>query len=320
VLSIDAATGEKRFERQFWATGRTLHHPMTAVATNTPVSDGQSVYAFYTSNDLICLDLDGNLQWFRGLTHDYPTAANDAGMASSPLVIGDVVIVQIECQGESFAAGLDKRTGEDRWRIERDRAPNWSSPVVMREADGREVLLLQSAAKLSAHDPATGDELWTLTNSNDGIASSVVFGDRIYLPTAGAGLRALRLIDSSKPETVWTQNKLNFGAGSPALYDGQLYTINRAGVLNCGRADSGEIIWQLRVKGAFWSTPLVASGHLYAASEQGDVVVVRLDDKKGEIVATNVMGESLMASPAAADDALYYRGAKHLWKVKSKLQ
>ena len=304
VLSFDAATGEKRFERQFWATGRTLHHPMTAVAANTPVSDGENIYAFYASNDLVCLDLDGNLQWFRGLTHDYPAAANDAGMSSSPVVAGDVAIVQIECQGESFAAGLDKRTGVDRWRIQRDRAPNWSSPVVMRDPSGREVLLLQSAAKLSAHDPATGRELWSLTSTNDGIASCVAFGDRIYLPTAGAGLRALRLAGSAAPEVVWTQNKLNFGAGSPALHDGKLYTINRAGVLNCGRASDGEVLWQLRLKGAYWSTPLVAGGHLYAASQEGDVVVVRLDDKKGEIVATNSMGESLMASPAAADNAI----------------
>jgi outer membrane protein assembly factor BamB len=126
------------------------------------------------------------------------------------------------------------------------------------------------------------------------------------------------LVKSAELEVVWTQNKLNFGAGSPAMHDGKLYTINRAGVLNCGRAGDGEVLWQLRVKGAFWSTPLVAASHLYAASQEGDVVVVRLDDMKGEIVATNSMGESLMASPAAADNALFYRGAKHLWKVKSK--
>jgi outer membrane protein assembly factor BamB len=140
----------------------------------------------------------------------------------------------------------------------------------------------------------------------------------IYLPTAGAGLRALRLADAGKPEVAWTQNKLNFGAGSPALFDDKVYTINRAGVLNCGRTSDGEVLWQLRLTGAFWSTPLVAAGHLFAASQEGDVMVVQLDHKKGEIVATNAMGESLMASPAAADNALYYRGAKHLWKVKSK--
>jgi outer membrane protein assembly factor BamB len=318
VLAFDAASGREKWERQFWATGRTLHHPMSAVAANTPVSDGERVYAFYSSNDLVCLDLDGNLQWFRGLSYDYPAAANDAGMASSPLVCGDTVIVQIECQGESFAAGLDKLTGEDRWRIKRDRMPNWSSPVVMRAPDGSEFVLLQSAQKLSAHGPASGVELWTYPNKNDGIASSVVDGQVIYLPTAGAGLRAVRITDSAEPEVLWTQNKLNFGAGSPALSDGRVYTINRAGVLNCGRAGDGEILWPLRLKGAFWSTPLVAGDHLYAASQEGDVVVVKLRGDKGEIVATNAMGESLMASPAAADGALYYRGAKHLFKVAHK--
>jgi outer membrane protein assembly factor BamB len=319
VLLFDAANGEERWARQFWATGRTLHHPMTAVATNTPASDGQRVYAFFSSNDLVCLDLDGNLQWFRGLAYDYPAAGNDAGMSSSPAISGDTVIVQIESQGESFAAGLDKHTGEDRWRIKRAPMPNWSSPVITRDANGREIVLLQSAEKLSAHDPATGDELWSHDSTNDGITSSVAAGEMVYLPTMGAGLRALQPgAGSTKPRVVWTQNKLNFGAASPVVYDGKIYTINRAGVLNCGRASDGDVLWQLRLKGAFWATPLLAGGHLYAANQDGEVQVVRLDEKKGEIVGTNVMGEPLLASPAVADGALYYRGDKHLWKIEAK--
>jgi outer membrane protein assembly factor BamB len=188
----------------------------------------------------------------------------------------------------------------------------------MHDANGRDILLLQSAEKLSAHDPATGKELWLYASKNDGITSCVVDGEIVYLPTAGAGLRALRVRDSAKPEIVWTQTKLNFGAASPVLYEGLIYTINRAGVLNCGRASDGEVLWQLRLKGAFWSTPLAAAGHLYAANQEGEILVVRLDGKKGEVVATNAMGESLMASPAVTDGALYYRGAKHLWKVLSK--
>jgi outer membrane protein assembly factor BamB len=319
VLCFDAKSGEQRWERQFWATGRTLHHPMTAVATNTPVSDGQRVYAFYSSNDMVCLDLDGNLQWFRGLAYDYPAAGNDAGMSSSPAISGDTVIVQIESQGESFAAGLDKHMGEDRWRIKRAPLPNWSSPVVTRDANGHEIVLLQSAEKLSGHDPASGDELWSHDSTNDGITSSVAAGEMVYLPTMGTGLRALQLAGAStKPRVVWTQNKLNFGAASPVVHDGKIYTINRAGVLNCGRASDGGVDWQLRLKGAFWATPLLAGGHLYAANQDGEVQVVRLDDKKGEIVGTVVMGEPLLASPAVADGALYYRGDKHLWKIGPK--
>ncbi len=316
VLAFDAASGEKRWERRFWATGRTLHHPMTAVATNTPASDGERIYAFYSSNDLVCFDLDGNLQWFRGLAHDYPAAGNDAGMASSPVVSGDTVIVQIESQGESFASGLDKHTGEDRWRIKRKPLPTWSSPVTMQDAKGREIVLLQSADRLTAHEPATGNELWSYASNTDGITSSVVARNAIYLPTAGAGIRALELsAEAQTPRVLWTQNKLNFGSASPVLFGDKIYTINRAGVLNCGRASNGEVLWQLRLKGAFWSTPIAASGRLYAANDAGEVQVVRLDDKKGEVVSTNALGEPLLASPAAADGALYYRSEKHLWKI-----
>ena len=117
VLCIDAKTGAIDWERQFWATGRTLCHPTSSVAANTPSSDGKRIYAFFSSNDLACLDLDGNLLWYRGLTHDFPTAANDVGMSASPLVLGDTVVVQVENKGDSFAAGLDAETGESRSRV-----------------------------------------------------------------------------------------------------------------------------------------------------------------------------------------------------------
>jgi outer membrane protein assembly factor BamB len=322
VLCFDANTGESRWRRQFWATGRTFHHPMTAVATNTPASDGERVYALFSSNDLVCLDLQGNLQWYRGLGFDDPVG-NDAGMASCPIVSGDTLIVQMESQGVSFAAGLDKTTGEDRWRIERAPLPNWSSPVLLKSADGPELVLLQSAEKLSAHCPTSGREVWSFANKNDGITSAVVVGNRIYLPTAGAGVRALEIRDG-KPQAEWTQNKLNFGAASPVVADGKVLTINRSGVLNCGLAASGEMLWQLRLKGAFWSTPLFAGGHLYAANQEGQVQVIRLptgngakakSNAKGEVISANDFGESLLSSPAVADNALYYRTDRRLSKI-----
>ena len=98
------ATGKERWSRQFWATGSTLCNPMTAVACNTPASDGERIYAQFSSNDLVCLDLAGNLVWFRGLNFDYPAARNDTGMASSPVVVGDTVVVQSRVPGR-FVCG-----------------------------------------------------------------------------------------------------------------------------------------------------------------------------------------------------------------------
>jgi outer membrane protein assembly factor BamB len=185
------------------------------------------------------------------------------------------------------------------------------------------LVLLQSAEKLSAHDPTSGREVWSFANKNDGITSAVVVGNRIYLPTAGAGVRALEIRDG-KPQAEWTQNKLNFGAASPVVADGKVFTINRSGVLNCGLAASGEMLWQLRLKGAFWSTPLFAGGHLYAANQEGQVQVIRLptgngakakSNAKGEVISANDFGESLLSSPAVADNALYYRTDRRLSKI-----
>ena len=151
VLCFDAANGEQLWQRQFWATGRTLTHPSSANAAPTPASDGKLVFAFYSSNDLACLDLDGNLKWFRGLAHDYPAAGNDVGMSSSPVVAGDVVVAQVECQGDSFATGIDKNTGETRWRAVLPREASWASPVVIPGDDPKDsIVLLQSPSRLEA--------------------------------------------------------------------------------------------------------------------------------------------------------------------------
>ena len=87
VLCFDARSGQKLWKRTFWATGRTMCHEKTCVAAPTPVSDGQHVVALYSSNDLVCLDPDGNLQWLRGITVDYPNVSTSLGMASSPVIV-----------------------------------------------------------------------------------------------------------------------------------------------------------------------------------------------------------------------------------------
>ena len=93
VVCLSTKTGAKLWERQFWATGRTMTHPKTCVAANTPCSDGQRLFCQFSSNDILCLDLDGNVLWLRGLGRDYPNASNSLGMAASPIVVGDTLVV-----------------------------------------------------------------------------------------------------------------------------------------------------------------------------------------------------------------------------------
>ncbi len=314
VLAFDFQTGQLLWERQLWATGHTICNPFSAVAAPTPASDGTLVFAFYSSNDLACFDLDGNLKWFRGLSHERPSARNDVGMASSPVVVGETVIVQVDNEGDPFVAGIDKHTGQDRWRLARQPGALWSTPAVLHApnpADDR--VLLQSRSVLLAIDPHTGREAGVYDHWCDTMASAVTDQDRVYLPAAGIHALAYDWKTSSL-RWLWTSDRLRGSAPSPAVCGGRLYVLKPPGIAVCADAETGEILWQLRLKGNFWASPVIADGHLYAVNYEGLVHVVRLGDT-GELVGTGQVDSGILASPAVSDGALLIRSDAHLWKI-----
>ena len=136
TVCLDAESGKINWTQKYWATGRTLVHPLSANAAPTPASDGEFVYSFFSSNDLACTDLDGNLIWYRALGLDYPKAGNDVGMSASPIVKDGVVVVVVESQGASFAMGLDTETGKTIWTNDRKKTASWTSPMLVTAKDG----------------------------------------------------------------------------------------------------------------------------------------------------------------------------------------
>ena len=318
VLSFDRASGNKLWERQFWATGRTMTHPKMCVATPTPASDGERIFAFYSSNDVICLDLDGNLLWLRGLTHDFPNASNSLGMASSPIVIGDTLIVQVVNDAASFATGLDTSNGTSRWKKVRPKRANWSSPTLWQDGDSDPVALLQSSAGIEAVAPRTGETLWKFGDGASTIPSSVVTADSLLVPSNG--LTALRLAekidaDAKSPEVLWNDNRLGPGTSSPIVVNGVVFVINRAGVLQAADVSTGSILWKLRLKGPFSATPVAAGRHLIFFNEDGAAQVVDISGAEGEIVGENSVGETILSTPAIADNEMFVRSDGHLWKI-----
>ncbi|MEX1231645.1 MAG: PQQ-binding-like beta-propeller repeat protein [Planctomycetaceae bacterium] len=315
VTCFDANSGEQLWERQAWATGRTMCHPKMCNATPTPASDGERIFAFYSSNDVICLDLNGNLLWFRGLTHDYPNASNSLGMASSPVVMGDTLIVQVENDAESFSTGLNVETGEPRWKLDRPQIANWASPTILRGlTEEEDLVLLQSPTDLQAVNPQTGDVVWTYTQGASGIPSSVAGDGTVFVPSNG--LTALRTLPGSKePAIVWQSPKAPPSTASPIYYDGRIFVVTRAGVLLCVDPTNGEEIWKMRVAGPFSSTPLAANGYIYLFNEAGIGYVVRAGETEGEQISENDLQETILCTPSAANGGLYVRSDAHLWKI-----
>ncbi|MEZ6071393.1 MAG: PQQ-binding-like beta-propeller repeat protein [Pirellulales bacterium] len=313
IVALDAETGDVRWQREFWATGRTFCHPTSAVAAPTPASDGEAIFALFSSNDLVCLELDGTLRWYRGLAYDFPKAGNDVGMSSSPVVVDGVVIVQIETKAKSFAAGIDTATGQTRWQIDRPLESNWCSPTVI-EQDGRAVVLLQSAGGLTAHDPLTGEQLWSFDEPCATIPSAVAT-DKSVLVAAGGMTGLGRSADGDKAEVLWQEQRLSPGSSSPVVFRDRIYVLARGGVLNVGDLASGERLKSLRLKGPFWATPVVAGNYLYCFNQDGVAQVVDISTDEPKIVSEIEMGESVLASPAIVDGQLYIRSVDSVWKI-----
>ena len=315
VICLDAKDGRKRWERQFWATGRTMSHEKTCVAAPTPASDGERIFALFSSNDLLCLDLDGNLLWLRGLTRDYPNASNSLGMSSSLTVADGVLIAMVENDSESFTAGLDAATGANRWKLARPKLANWTSPVLLASRGAPTRVLLQSGKGLVAVEPLSGRTVWDYTDGASTIPSVTVSDGVLFLPSHG--LTALEpAADGNSPKQLWRSSQLRPGTASPLVLNRRVYTLNEAGVLTCGDATNGTRLWQLRLKGPFSATPVAAGGLLYCVNEKGLVQVVDVAAPEGVVTSELDLGKTIILStPSIAHEAIYIRSDGKLWKL-----
>jgi outer membrane protein assembly factor BamB len=312
VFCIDALTGKVRWERRFRSTGRTMTHDKTSVAAPTPCSDGKRIFASFSSNDLFCLDLNGNLLWLRGLTYDYPNASNSLGLASSPLVADHTLIVQSENDSESFVVGISVEDGTNRWLLPRPKAANWTSAVII-QSGGIPVVALQSSKGILGVAPATGSELWSYQEGASTIPSSTASGDLLYVPSSG--ITAIQL-SGNTVQKRWRNEQARPKTASPVTSGNRIY-FPEGGVLTALNAETGERLWKTRIQGDYSSSPLIANDQLYLVNEAGIVQIFPLPagTEESQISSELALGETVLCTPAISGGALYIRSDGHLWKL-----
>lgn len=317
MLAFDAATGKQLWQRTVWATGSTICHPKTCMAAPTPATDGRAVYALFATADVLACDVDGNVLWYRSLTGDYPDISNQVGMAASPVLAGDTLVVPMDNVGDSFLAGLDSATGKNRWKVARPKDINWVTPAVRKAGDRTEVVF-QGGDAVVAFDAATGKPTWTYPGTGlSTIPSPVVDGNRVLVP--GGELVALSPSGPGEtPKVEWSSSRLKMGGyPTPLAYRGHVYSVSSNGVLTCGDAKDGTMRWQERARGPVAASPVAADGRIYVVSEKGVTTVVKLGDKP-EVEATNDLGDEFLATPAIAGGRIYLRSDKALYCIGAK--
>ena len=311
ILAFDKASGRTVWHRRFWATGRTLAHPTSAVAAGTPASDGKRIVALYSSCDLFAVDLAGRLLWQRNLAVEHPRSGNDVGMGSSPRIVDGTAVVQIDCQGDAFALGVDAATGEDRWIVPREKLASWSSPLPLATPEYGACVLLQGPHGLTLHRVSDGKTVWSWKGECSAIPMTTESGSMLRVPADGIASVSPTAADA-KPE--WKSTKLSCGIASPLAFGDSIACINRAGVLCIGDAVDGRLRGQVRLAGSFWASPILAGNTIIAANKEGKTFLVSTDGEP-KIVAENDLPGTFTATPAVADGSVYLRSETVLWKV-----
>lgn len=335
LLAIDKRSGRIRWERvAHEGVPRTKRHPKSSQASCTPVTDGRFVVAFFGSEGLYAFDIKGTPLWKQDLGKvdagwffdpDY-----EWGAASSPVIYKDLVIVQVDRQKDSFIAAFRLKDGKPAWRTEREEIPSWGSPTVY-QGPPRDEVVTHGTKFIRAYDPATGRELWRLgPNSEITTPTPIVAHGLVFVTNGYSGIQPIYAIKpggsgdltlagdaTSSPFIAWSTKRGGVYTPTPVVYEDLLYLLSNQGVLSAYEARTGERVYQERVAGkggAFSASPVAADGKLYLAGEDGDVFVLRAG-RKPEWLATNPMGEVLMASPAISEGIVFVRGMKHLFAI-----
>ncbi len=319
VLAFDAASGRElwRVEDRFSVYGQ---HQFNSFASSTPCVDGERLYLAWTSGgnlQVMALSHEGKALW----TRDLGAYGEEHGSGSSPVLAGGVLVVPKDnVGGESFIAGLKPSDGTVVWKHARQsvRTP-FSTPLVFRQADGREaVVLTGNPQALTCLDAADGRVLWEVENPSptDRAVGSPTLAGGICFMTMGQGGTgkasvAVR-VSEAKPSILWQRSK-----GLPyvpsALGDGKrIYLLGDGGVLTCLRAEDGTEVYSERVfADKVYSSPVMAGDRIYCTGRSGEVAVVAAGDtfrKLGE----GQLGAASDATPAIAGGRLFFRSKTHL--------
>jgi len=328
VMAIDRNTGKVLWERT--AAEATphegYHRRYGSFASGSAVTGGERVYVNFGSRGLYAYSLEGELLWKKDLGRLRMRMAFGEGM--TPVVHGKYLVVQHDHEGQSFVAAFDKTTGEELWRAERDERSSWAQPVVAGYEGQKQ--LVTSSTRVRAYDLETGELIWEAGGLGANAIPAVVNVDNeLVIAMTGyrdANAMAIRLGGegdlTGDPEYIlWTNEKGNSYTPSPVLHEGLLYFVTDRGMISAFAARTGEKFYhQQRLPGiySFKASPVAADGRLYLASEEGDVIVLKLG-KSYEVLAVNKMGEeTFIASPVVSGPDLFLRSQDELFCIREQ--
>jgi outer membrane protein assembly factor BamB len=325
VMAIDRKTGKIAWEKtaREHTPHEGSHQQFGTYASSSAFTDGERVYAYFDSFGLYAYDMNGKLLWEKDLGDK--KMRNEFGEGQTPVLHGNKIVVQWDHQGPSFITALDKMTGKELWRTDRQEIDSWGTPLVV-EHGGKAQVIASAMNKVTSYDLETGQVVWHGPGlTMNPIPSAVFDNGMVYAVSGFRGnkLHAIQIDEAKGDLTTTTAIKWSLSADtpyvpSPLIYDGTIYLLkSNSGILSAFDAKTGKPHYQLqRLEGVpnVFASPVGAKGRIYIPGQQGATIVLKAGPTY-EVLATNTLEDGFDASPALVDNELYLRGAKFLYSI-----
>src|SRR5262245_24437766 len=329
LMAIDRKTGKTIWERvaREQEPHEGSHFENGTWASGSPITDGERVYAYFESFGLYAYDMEGKLLWEKDLGDKH--MRQEFGEGSTPALHGNtLVIVWDHLNGESFIAAIDKRNGNELWRVKREEIDTWATPLIL-EVNGRPQAIVPAMRRIRGYDLETGRIVW----EGDGltmnpIPSPVHEDGLVFLMSGfqGNDLRAVRINEAKgnidgTPAVAWSFDRDTPYVPSPIVVGGVLYFLKtNNGVLSAFDAKTGKPHYQNQRLDAVpnvFASPVSAQGRIYFTGREGTTLVIR-SGPKFQVLATNVLDDAFDASPALVDNEIYMRGLRSLYCIAER--
>lgn len=325
LFCFDARTGKKLWQSGVVVTANERTHDTNPYGSASPVTDGQKVISWFGSGGVAAYDLEGKELW----RTDLGEHSHRFGYGGSPVMVGDVVILNFGPGNREFLVALDKATGKERWRhtsktpSAEDIHGTWSTPFIV-DWKGQTQVISALRGELAALNPSNGEVIWHTTGHGIQAKTSPIVGEGIVISSGDmqSSEVAVRLGgsgDITDTHTLWKKNPPKRRIGTGVIHNGRYYGIQTAGIADCLKLETGEMVWEERLTGsgannAVWSSPILADGKLYIMNQNGDVFVLRASENF-ELVALNSLKEQSNSSVVPSGGHLFLRTHKALWCI-----
>jgi outer membrane protein assembly factor BamB len=336
VVCLDLDSGKTLWEQVVHeGTPPGPTHAKNSYASETPVTDGQRVYAYFGNVGVFCLDFEGKAVWSKTIE---PHAMKMGwGTASSPALHLDRLYIANDNEEKSYLLALNKNTGEEVWRADRDEKSNWSTPFVWKN-DQRTEIVTAASGKVRSYD-LEGKLLWWFKGMS-GITVATPYSDQGLLYVTSGFTRdknrpvyairpgakddvSLEPEKTSNASIAWSKPAAAPYIPTTLVYDGRLYVLLDRGVLSAYNSQTGDLLYEQQKlpKGEhFTSSPWADNGRIFCLNEDGVTFVVRSGDKF-ELLGTNQLADDDMclATPAMIGDRLLIRTLARIYCIRKNV-